>query len=71
MTDEARERRERTSEPRADGRPKLKEIDHEAPDGTSAGGVFDRGTAERAARERGDVRRNEQADGGAAEEDNE
>ena len=33
-------------------RPRLRDIDHEAPDGVSAGGVFDRGAAERAARER-------------------
>ncbi len=45
-------------------RPTLKEIDHEAPDGASADAVFDRGTAERAARtarERSDARQNERA----------
>lgn len=47
MDDEARERSERASETRGDERPRLKQIDHEAPDKTSADGVFDRGRAER------------------------
>jgi hypothetical protein len=33
-------------------RPRLRDIDHGAPDGVSAGGVFDRGATERAAHER-------------------
>ena len=43
-------------------RPRLRDIDHEAPDGVSAGGVFDRGAAERAARERASERASEEAD---------
>jgi hypothetical protein len=33
-----------------DDRPRLRDVDHAAPDGVSADGVFDRGTAERDAR---------------------
>jgi hypothetical protein len=50
MADEAREERRTEGDERE--RPRLKEIDHEAPDGVSADAVFDRGTAERDERER-------------------